>query len=183
MSESRRPRRGWKVWILACFLALPSLALAAPRPGEPFPSFTGEDLLGHEHASDEYAGRTTLLVIITDKNAGERMREWFKAADHLAPAPTQRKSIISLRLPFFAGINTVRGRVKPQVPRERWDDTLLDRDGAMAKTLGLAPSKQPYVFVLGANGQVLTRVHGNASSPEAERIWSSLTTAQAPGSP
>lgn len=183
MSEPRRPHRAWKVWLLACFLALPSWALAAPASGAPLPPFTGEDLLGRKHLGDEYAGRPTLLVAITDKNAGETMREWFEAADRHAPASVQRESIISLRLPFFVGINTVRRRVKAQVPREHWDDTLLDRDGAIAQALGLESSRQPYVFVLDANGRVLARVHASASSPEAQRIWSALATTQAPGSP
>jgi hypothetical protein len=182
MSEPRRPHRGWKVGLVSCLLALPSLVLAAPKPGEPLPSFTGEDLLGQKHASAEYAGHPTLLVVITDKNAGDRMREWFDAADQHAPS-VQTKSIISLHLPFFAGINTVRGRVKPKVPRENWDDTLLDRDGTMAGVLELESSKQPYVFALDANGQVVARVHGNADSPQAQRIWSALTPPQAPGSP
>jgi hypothetical protein len=174
MSESRYPRREWKVLLLAGVIALPSLALAAPKPGEPLPRFTGEDLLGRTHTSQEYVGQPTLLIAITDKNAGDEMRHWFETADSRISKPFQHESIISLHLPFFVGINAARSRVKDKVPRPSWDDTLFDRDGTLAKTLGLKPSKQPYVFVLDENGRVLARANGSASSPEAQRIWSAL---------
>jgi hypothetical protein len=174
MSEPRRLRLGWKVLLLAGGMALPSWARAAPGPGAPLPAFSGEDLLGREHSSREYTGHPTLLVAITDKNAGEEMRKWFEAADDHAPEQVQRESIISLHLPFFVGINTARGRAKPQVPRQYWDDTLLDRNGAMAEALGLESSKKPYVFLLDDNGHVLASVHGSASSPEAQQIWTAL---------
>jgi hypothetical protein len=168
---------------MAGVLALPAWAADRPAPGAPLPSFTAKDLLGREHSSEEYRGQRTLLVAITDKNAGDGMRRWFEAADTHAPDSVQRESVISLRLPFFVGLGTVRDRVRSQVPRPFWDDTLLDRDGALAATLGLASSRQPYVFVLDEHGRVLASAHGPPDSPEAQRIWSSLSVTRATGAP
>ena len=93
-------------------------------------------------------GRPTLLVAITDKDAGDEMKRWFDAADAHAPASVQRESIISIHTPFFVGLGTVRDRVQPRVPEQYWGDTLVDRDGGMAKTLGLDSSHEPYIFAL-----------------------------------
>jgi hypothetical protein len=125
-------------------------------------------------------GRPTLLVAITDKDAGDEMKRWFDAADAHAPASVQRESIISIHTPFFVGLGTVRDRVQPRVPEQYWGDTLVDRDGGMAKTLGLDSSHEPYVFALDARGQVLALVHGKADSPDAARIWSSLNSPKTP---
>jgi hypothetical protein len=174
MPELRGAGAWWKVLLTASALALPAGAANGPGVGQPLPGFTGKDLLGQEHSSQEYTGQPTLLVAITDKNAGEEMRRWFEAADQHAPASVQRESIISLHLPFFVGIGTVRRRVQDQVPRPFWDDTLLDRNGTLAGTLGLGSSKEPYVIALDARGRVLAVVNGKADSPQASRIWSSL---------
>jgi len=168
---------------MAGALALPAWAADTPEPGAPLPSFTAKDLLGQEHSSQEYQGQRTLLVAITDKNAGDEMQRWFDAADAHAPASVQRESIISLRLPFFVSLGTARNPARPKVPRQYWDDTLMDRDGALARTLGLASSKAPYVFALDEHGRVLASAHGTPDSPEAQRIWSSLSGARATGAP
>lgn len=164
----------WKVLLTASVLALPAGAADMPGVGQPLPGFTGKDLLGQEHSSQEYEGQHTLLVAITDRRAGEEMRRWFEAADQHAPAHVQRESIISLRVPFFVGLGTVRRRAQAQVPRPFWDDTLIDRDGALAGTLGLGASGEPYVFAVDARGRVLAVAHGKADSPQASRIWSAL---------
>jgi hypothetical protein len=183
MLEPRKSNPWWKALLMAGALALPSVAAAAPPPGANLPAFKGEDLLGQEHESREYEGKRTMLVAITDKHAGDEMQRWFEAADSQAPESVQRESIISLHVPFFVSIGAVRGRVKPQVPRQYWDDTLLDRDGDLAETLGLASSRQPYVFALDEHGRVLAAVHGPADSPEAASIWLSLTGTQGMDSP
>ena len=183
MRKGRDPRHEWKVLLMAGALAIPAWAAHWPEPGAPLPSFTAEDLLGEEHSSEEYQGQRTLLVAITDKNAGDGMRRWFEAADAHAPASVQRESVISIHVPFFVGLGAVRQRVQSQVPRPFWDDTLLDRNGAMADTLGLASSKQPYVFALDEHGRVLASAHGPPDSPEAQRIWSSLSGPRATGAP
>ncbi|HZI09627.1 MAG TPA: hypothetical protein VE153_04490 [Myxococcus sp.] len=162
-------------------LALTGALLAAtaagamPRPGEALPAFKAKDLLDRPHQSRELAGRPTLLVVITDKDGGDEMKRWFDTAGTRVPMSVHRASILSLKLPFFVGTGTVRGKAKEKVPRDFWGDTWLDKNGDMAKALGLATSRTPYVFALDARGRVVAAVHGTVDSPEAQAVWKALS--------
>lgn len=173
--ERRSPGLKWKAWLLAALFALPAGA-AGLSPGQSLPTFTGEDLLGQKHASEEYKGQRTLLVAITDKDAGDALKHWFEAADQHIPGSVRRQSIISLHLPVFVSLGTVRSRAKPRVPQQYWEDTLLDKNGALAKALGLPSSQQPYAIALDERGQVLATLNGPVDSPDAARIWSALAS-------
>jgi hypothetical protein len=137
-----------------------------------------KDLLDKPHESQEWRGRRTLLVVMTERNVGDEMRRWFDAAATRLPEDVHRASIISLGLPFYVSTGMVRSRAKEEVPREFWSDTWLDKDRKMAQVLGLATSRQPYVLALDEQGTVLASVHGTVDSPEARSIWEAL-----PGSP
>jgi hypothetical protein len=148
---------------------------AVPRTGEPLPEFSTRDLLNRPRQSRELVGRPTLLVVITDKDGGDAMEQWFEAAKTRVPESVHRASILSLKLPFFVSAGTVRGKAREKVPRDFWPDTWLDKNGDMAKALGLATSRTPYAFVLDARGHVVASVHGNADAPEARAVWQALT--------
>lgn len=149
---------------------------ALPKPGEPLPAFSAKDLNGTEHESRELLGHRTLVVAMTDRNGGDAMQRWFDAADaRLGKGRYQSMALISLKLPFFVSGGAARSRAKQKVPREFWEETWLDRDGRMAKVLALPRSREPFVFVVDAEGRVLASVHGPADSPEAGRIWSALS--------
>ncbi|MBZ4416915.1 peroxiredoxin [Myxococcus sp. RHSTA-1-4] len=162
-------------------LALVGALLAATtagatlRPGESLPEFSTKDLLDQPHQSRELVGRTTLLVVITDKDGGDEMRRWFDTANTRVPGSVHRASILTFKLPFFVSAGTVRGKAREKVPREFWRDTWLDKNGDMAKALGLASSRTPYAFVLDARGRVVAAVHGTVDSPEAQAVWDALT--------
>ncbi|RKG58419.1 hypothetical protein D7V80_38500 [Corallococcus sp. CA054B] len=149
-------------------------AFALPPQGQPLPAFSARDLTSGPHASHELKGRPTLLVVITDKDAGDRMRGWFDAADEHVADSVHRQSLITLKLPFFVSEGAARGKAKNQVPREFWKDTWLDKNGGMAKALGLSSSDTPYVLALDAEGRVVASVHATVDSPEARAIWSAL---------
>jgi hypothetical protein len=167
------------LWSLgALLLAGPVLAL--PQAGETVPAFSAKDLLGKPHETDEWEGRPVLLVIITEQNGGDEMRRWFDTASERLPEEIHRASIISLGLPFYVSAGMVRGRAKEQVPQEFWSDTWADKDAKMAKVLGLATSREPYVIALDEHGQVLASVHGSVDSPAASRIWGALAGQPAP---
>ncbi|TSC20909.1 hypothetical protein [Corallococcus sp. Z5C101001] len=155
-------------------LASPS-AFALPARGAPLPEFSARDLTSGPHASDELKGRPALVVIITDKDAGAGMRQWFAEADRRMPKSVHRQSLITLHLPFFVSEGTARGKAKEQVPRAYWKDTWLDKNGDMGKVLDLAPSHTPYVLALDARGHVIASMHGTADSPEARSIWAALS--------
>jgi hypothetical protein len=173
-AQAVRGRRG--AWVALCLtvLVLPGAGVALPAPQEAVPSFVAKDLLGQSHSSREWLGRRVLVVMITDQHAGDEMRLWFDAVDTRIPADVHRASIISLDLPFYVSAGLARIRAKNQVPREFWSDTWMDKDAKMAKVLGLATSRQPYVLVLDEQGQVLASAHGTVDSPEAQAIWEAL---------
>jgi hypothetical protein len=158
----------------ALFLVtLGATARASPRPGDPFPKVTAQDLTGQQRSTDELKGQRALVVAITDREAGNAVRAWYTAADAKAPS-TMRESLVSLRLPFFISTPLAQSKAREQVPRQHWQATLLDR-GDMAKHLGLEGGQHaPYVFVLDENGRVVAAVHGTVDSPGADAIWNAL---------
>ncbi|MFP2930051.1 TlpA family protein disulfide reductase [Pyxidicoccus sp. 3LG] len=156
---------------VAGVLLAASIAGAIPGPGESLPEFSTKDLLDQPHQSRELTGRPTLLVVITDKDGGDEMQRWFDTAGSRVPEAVHRASILSLKVPFFVSTGTVRGKARQRVPRAFWGDTWLDKNGDMAKALGLATSRTPYAFALDAEGRVVAAVHGTVDSPEAEALW------------
>jgi hypothetical protein len=150
-------------------------AFALPPKGEPLPDFSAKDLTEKRHESGELKGKPSLVVIITDKDAGEGMRGWFDAADQQVPDSVHRQSLITLKLPFVVSEGTARNKAKGHVPKNFWGDTWLDKNGGMAKALGLASSDTPYVLALDAQGRVVASVHATVDSPEARTIWSALS--------
>jgi hypothetical protein len=160
---------------LAFALLLAPGAFALPPKGEPLPAFSAKDLTDKRRDSGELKGKPSLVVIITDKDAGKGMRGWFDAADQRVPDSVHRQSIITLKLPFIVSEGTARNKAKGQVPKSFWGDTWLDKNGDMAKALGLASSDVPYVLALDAQGRVVASVHATVDSPEARTIWSALS--------
>ena len=112
-----------------------------------------------------------MVVVVTDRGATDEMRAWWNAADPRLPVEVQRKSIVSIGVPFFVGVDYARRAARGDVPRQYWDDTLLDIHHTMAKQLGLGKSSSPWVFVLDADMRVVASVHAKVRSPEAEGIW------------
>jgi hypothetical protein len=158
---------------LAAVLLFAGRASATPRPGELFPTVNAKDLTGQEHHTDEYAGSRTLVVSVSDRDAGDAMRAWFNAADAHISSEVARRSIISLHLPFVVTTNYARGQAREQVPQAYWHETLFDR-GDMAAQLGESESRVPYVYALDENRRVLAAVHALVDAPEAQSIWAAL---------
>jgi hypothetical protein len=156
-------------------LVLPGSVGALPGPGETVPSFTAKDLLDTPHVSREWLGRRVMLVVMTEQHAGDEVRRWFDTAATRIPDDVHRASLISLRLPFYVSTGLARGKAREQVPEPFWRDTWLDKDGKMAKRLGLATSRQPYVLALDERGAVLASVHGTVDVAEAGEIWAALS--------
>lgn len=164
------------VALMLAALVLPGMVMALPAPRETVPSFEAKDLLGKSHDTREWQGRRVLVVMITDQHAGDEMRRWFDAADGQMSEQVHRASIISLGLPFYVSAGMARGKAQQQVPRAFWSDTWMDKDAKMAKRLGLATSREPYVLALDEKGQVLASVHGTVDSPDAPSIWKALSS-------
>jgi len=161
--------------LLPVILLVAKQALATPRPGELFPELTAKDLTGETHRTDEFAGKRTLVVAISDRNAADAMRAWYAAADANIPAAVARRSLISLHLPFFVTTEYARSRAREQVPQAYWHDTLFDR-GDMAEGLTQPESNAPYVYALDEQRRVLAAVHGTVESSESQLIWRALNS-------
>jgi hypothetical protein len=157
----------------AIILTLATTAFALPRPGEPFPRMSAQDLTGEVHSTNELTGQRTLVVAITNRGAANAMRAWYAAADSRVPSNVGRESLLSLQLPFFVSMGQARDKARHQVPRQYWQATLLDR-GDMAKQLGLEDGQVPYVFVLDKRGIVVAAVHATVEAPQAREIWNAL---------
>ncbi|NTX12446.1 hypothetical protein HUA74_02015 [Myxococcus sp. CA051A] len=168
-------RRGLRASCLLASLLVASLAGAAPKPGEALPELSSQDLEGKTHRSQEWRGRRTLLVVLTDKDGGEEMRRWFDTAATQVPDSVHRASVLTFKVPFFVSADSARERAKKKVPEAFWTDTWLDKSGAVGKSLGLASSREPYAIALDERGQVLAVVHGNADSPEARALLQKLS--------
>jgi hypothetical protein len=162
------------LWLVGVLL-MPGLIRAQPAAGETIPFFPAKDLLDQSHTSREWQGRRVLLVVITEQHGGDEMRRWFDTAATRIPEEVHRASIISLSLPFYVSTGLARGRARDQVPRQFWSDSWLDKDAKMARVLGLATSRQPYVLALDEQGRVLASVHGTVDAPEAQTVWDALS--------
>ena len=145
-----------------------------PQPGNLFPSFTSTDLHGREVTTREWLRGRSLLVVTTDREGSERSRAWLEAAVQRAPPALRLRSIVSLHLPFFVSVGMARGQARMQVPRAAWGDTLLDVRGQSAQALRLTTSREPYVFVIDADGRVVASVHGPVDAPRSRSIWEAL---------
>lgn len=169
-------RRGPRACCLLASLLVASLAGAAPKPGEPLPELSSQDLEGKTHRSEEWRGRRTLLVVLTDKDGGEEMRRWFDTAATQVPDSVHRASVLTFKIPFFVSADSARERAKKKVPEEFWSDTWLDKSGGLGKSLGLASSREPYAIALDERGHVLAFVHGDVDSPEAKALMKKLSS-------
>lgn len=162
--------------ILACLLLVPAAALAFPGAGETLPAIHAPDVTEAPRDLQSLLAQTkelTLVVAITDRDAGDEMRAWYEKADEVAKE-SNRISIISINIPFYVSDEYARSKARAQVP-PRWESqTLMDTDQKMAKKLGMKQSKTPYVFVVNQQGTVLASVHARVGAPEATQIWQAL---------
>lgn len=160
--------------VVVAAVALMSPAQAQPPVGSSFPKISAQDITGARHSTVLAPAEANLVVVITDRAGEDAMRAWFNAADTNMPAQVHRVSIVSMKLPFFVGIDTVRSRARGQVPQQFWKDTFVDKDGALARALELPNTHVPFVYAVAPDGTVKAFVHGPANGPDADAIWRAL---------
>jgi len=166
--------------LLCALVALaPLAALAAPPDvGARLPDLKARDVNGAEHQLHQLVSPKgpALVVAIADRDGADGMQAWFDAADTRAPSAA-RVSIVSIHVPFFVSDDYARSKAREKVPEKWRSASLFDSDAKMAKQLGIE-GKEPWVFVVAPDGQVLARAHGAADGPEAEAIWRALKSAR-----
>jgi hypothetical protein len=167
---------------LAILLSLlPVLAAGkgpAPEAGAPLPSLTATDVTGQAQRLRDLIEGPTLVVAITDRHAGDRMRAWFQEAEVRVPGVNQ-VSIISVGIPFFVSDSYARSRAREHVPRRWWHASLFDSDRSVAGKLGLPEDELPYAFAVDGGGRVLAVAHGRPDDRAAQRVWGALKELEA----
>lgn len=158
--------------LLVLLLSTPSWGM--PQPGSLFPTFTATDLHGRQVSTREWLRGRSLVVVTTDREGSDLSRAWMEAAVQRALPELRLRAIVSLHLPFFVSAAMARGQARKQVPQAAWGDTLLDIRGQSAKRLRLPTSREPYVFVIDAEGRVVASAHGPVDDPRSRTIWKAL---------
>lgn len=168
-------RRSFTAVVFAALItSLAGDALSIPEQGRAVPRFEVDDLAGTRRSERDLRGRWTVAVAISDKDAGDRMRAWWRLLDARLPPVVQRVSLISLDIFGIVPTATILGRARDETPRARWGEVWLARDGSLAEQLGLPESETPWVFVIAPDGRVSATVHGLADDDLAARVLRSL---------
>lgn len=156
----------------------PRVASAEPRLGAAFPGFSAHDLNGGAHTNREFTGRKRFVVVITSTDASEFSRAWLDQAEaRLGRARGNVHTLVALDLSFIAFDGIVRSQARAHTPQWRWPFVWLERDGSLARALGLPNGNRlPWAYVLDAQGVVRMWIHGPVSHPDAPAFWTLLTT-------
>jgi hypothetical protein len=159
----------------AAFVA-PRVARAEPRVGAPFPAFTAHDLNGAAHSHREFVGRKRFVVAITSTDASELSRGWLDQAEaRLGRAQGNVHTLVALDLSFIAFDGIVRSQARAHTPQHRWPFVWLERDGSLARALGLPNGRRlPWAYVIDAQGVVRMWIHGPVTHADAPAFWSLL---------
>lgn len=171
---------GWSRMVLragllfASMMALGRAPECSPSLGNHLPSFTVADVTGERHGSGELVGRPALILVMTDSDADVPMRAWSAAADRRVRGAVRRVQFVALDLAGIIPTDLARSIARGRSPEATWRDTWLGRDGEFRIALGLPESETPWAIVLDGQGRVAAMVHGEVTSPEAERIWGML---------
>lgn len=168
-------RRHLKTLLAAVLVtAFSATAFSIPAPGRAVPRFEVDDLSGAHRTDRDLHGRWTIAVAISDKDAGDRMRAWWRLLESRVPSPVQRVSLVSLDIFGMVPTSTILDRAREETPRARWGTVWLARDGSLAEQLGLPESETPWVFVIAPDGRVHASVHGLADDNLAEQLVRAL---------
>lgn len=165
-----------RVLLLACALwfSFSATAWAVPEVGRAVPAFSVEDLSGRVRTPRDLAGRYTVVLAMSDKDAASAVRAWWFRAAAVAPPGTRIVTMAALDLFAMIPTATIVAEARSSTPRERWTEVWLSRDGSLAESLGLPDSETPWVFVLDPWGRVIERVHAAASDAAVSRVAAAL---------
>lgn len=157
--------------------ALPREAAAEPRLNATFPAFSAHDLNGGAHSHRELTGRKRFVVAITSTDASELSRAWLDQAEaRLGRGNGAVLTLVALDLSFIAWDGIVRSQARAHSPQHRWPFVWLERDGSLARAVGLPNnSRLPWAYVIDAQGVVRMWIRGPVSHPDAPALWALLT--------
>lgn len=154
-----------------------STAWAVPLIGQSVPAFSVEDLNSAVHTERELTGRWTVVLAMSDKDAGAALRAWWLRVAPFAPAGTRVVTFAALDLFGLIPTATIVSEARGATPRARWSEVWLSRNGSLAESLGLPASETPFVFVVDAAGRVLESLHAMPDDGGVARVLSALRRA------
>lgn len=141
------------------------------------PAFTLEDPAGKKHERDALLADGGLVVVVTAPTlaCGEAQEAWNEALAAAAPGEGRWLLLEDLSQSAFPG--TALGRMKDEFDPARSPLLLLDPDGALRKSLGVAEDAT-VVLVYDEEGALTHAQAGEASESGAEGAWAALAGAE-----
>lgn len=164
---------------IAVFFPLADTVTSALRPGEIFPSLSGQTLTGKTLDLPAGAlGRPAMIVFSFSRAAGKDTPLWNDhVAKDFATSLAQFQVIELESAPRLVQAMALSG-IKRAMPRERQDRAVvLYRDEKLWKQrLGVSDVNRAYIVLLGAGGQILWMNAGPFTDLEYSRLKSEINT-------
>lgn len=155
--------------ILACSFAVGTTCASA---AEDMPATAGEALSGkHVIPAEAVRGHEAILVAGFSHDAGMQCGPWMKAIENdegLKDASVYELAMLEKAPGMIRGL-IKSGMRKGTTPEERDRIVVITQDQPRwEKFFGVEDSKEPYVLLLDANGNVVWRGHGSATVLEPQ---------------
>lgn len=170
-------RASLRTLAFALCLALPSITEAVPTEGAAVPSFHVDDLAGTRHTERDLTGQWTIALVMTDKDVGDDLTQWFRRLDPQVPASARLYTFVAINLFPLVPTATVLSQARDRTPRPRWNTVWFSRDGSFARSLGLPEDETPWVLVTDPSGRVALSLHARVSDAGVQRVLSTITAA------
>lgn len=155
-----------------------TLALLAPisalsqLSSSPIPDFTATALTGEKVSAAQLIGQPTILIVTPSKDAAKDTRLWAEALRKNVDQSTVRiRDVLAIDLPFFISEEYAIGQAKEKIPARYHDQTWFLTESNLKSALNIPlDSARAFVFVLNAQGKVLTRVEGEPNDANVSKV-------------
>lgn len=162
--------------ILFAFVLLAPVYAWSQLSSSPIPNFTATVLTGEKINSAQLIGRPTILIVTPSTDAALDTRLWVEA---LPTAVDQSRvriiGVIVIDLPFFMSKEDAILMAKKKIPMRYQEQTWILTESNLESAMNI-PSSSPkaFVFVLNAQGSILTRVEGKPNNAKLMDIKQAL---------
>jgi hypothetical protein len=121
-------------------------------------------------------------VITPTRLAARECKVWGERLERALPGRVALWALLALDIPFFVPAAFAVQKAQEKVPPERWEQTWLLTHGNVEKYLGVpSKAKEPYVFALNADGEIVARMQGIATTEKIDGIARALQVAKSDG--
>jgi hypothetical protein len=156
--------------------ALLAATTAWAAPSRTLPSFEATALTGQSVSAQQLLGQPSVLIVTPSRDAAPDTRAWAEALRKNLDAQSIRiRDVLAIDLPFFMSESDAIGRAKEKIPARYHDQTWLLGEQNLEKALDIpSGSGSAYVFVLDAQGHVVTRVEGRPTDQRVRAVESAV---------